>query len=349
MSIPAIEVVEIRADAAAGSKNGDVSQTESGNSATTDIFAAPSDGGYLDEGATGAVAGEQDSWAVAQEEPESAQNQEKSVAAETQEASISARDEGLPKVRNQESAAESLESGSPGDVEASSEEAAARHIANASREENAEKAETAETAEKVENVGQAESAENSGQAESAENAGQVETAGSAEISGRAESAERSARSAGLGDVYAVAEGGVMDRLRTLCLAPAVAATLARRLHRNREDSAAAVAAGSGMGGTSGTRVTVIWDNNADNGFNSLFSGPPRVGSLPGVPSEVLADVAVEETLDESLKGRLTAEIEVAVSECKENESSEINTTSTSSDNAAVGIAAATYALGTPEN
>ncbi|CAI5519550.1 unnamed protein product [Closterium sp. Naga37s-1] len=40
---------------------------------------------------------------------------------------------------------------------------------------------------------------------------------------------------------------------------------------------------------------------------------------------MLADVAVEETLDESRKGRLTAEIEVTVSECKENESSETST------------------------
>ncbi|CAI7779449.1 unnamed protein product [Closterium sp. NIES-54] len=149
------------------------------------------------------------------------------------------------------------------------------------------------------------------------------------------------------------QGGLMDRLRTLCLAPAVTATLARRLQGKRESDTAAMAAGSGSSGSSGTssgtRVTIIWESNGDSGFNSLFAGPPRFGSLAGVSPEMLADVAVEETLDESRKGRLTAEIEcpyypvscpsypvpcldynvpcwqVTVSECKENESSETST------------------------
>ncbi|CAI5486511.1 unnamed protein product [Closterium sp. Naga37s-1] len=124
----------------------------------------------------------------------------------------------------------------------------------------------------------------------------------------------------------MAEGGVMDRLRALCLAPAVAATLARRLQGKSYGDTAAMAAGSS---SSGTRVTVVWDNNADSGFNSLFAGPPKVGRLAGVSSEMLADVAVGETLDESLKARLTAEIEVAVSECKENEPSETDAISSS--------------------
>ncbi|CAI5944021.1 unnamed protein product, partial [Closterium sp. NIES-64] len=325
MSIPAIEVIEIRPDAAEASS--DVSQTGSGNSEATDVFAEQSEGGYLDEGATGAVAGEQESWAVAQEEPnvaeklderaagavagdqdswavaqegsEVTQKLEKSVTAENQEAATSEKNDEISK--DQESVAENPESGSLGDVEASSN--------GAGDVEGAIKGEKTVTR-NVENVDNAENADH------------------------AERAEIAGRAAGLGDVYAVAEqGGVMDRLRTLCLAPAVAATLARRLQGKRDGDAAAMAAGTGSSGSSsgsnGTKVTIIWDNNADNGFNSLFAGPPRVESLAGVPSEMLADVAVEETLDESRKGRLTAEIEVAIPECKGNESTETRTTSAS--------------------
>ncbi|CAI5513952.1 unnamed protein product [Closterium sp. Naga37s-1] len=339
MSIPAIEVIEIRPDAAEASS--DVSQTGSGNSETTDVFAEQSEGGYLDEGATGAVAGEQESWAVAQEEPnvaeklderaagavagdqdswavaqegsEVTQKLEKSVTAENQEAATSEKNDEISK--DQESVAENPEAGSLGDVEASSN--------GAGDVEGALKGEETVTR-NVENV---DNAENSGHAERAEIAG---------------------RAAGLGDVYAVAEGGVMDRLRTLCLAPAVAATLARRLQGKRDGDAAAMAAGTGSSGSSsgsnGTRVTIIWDNNADNGFNSLFAGPPRVESLAGVPSEMLADVAVEETLDESRKGRLTAEIEVAVSECKGNESTETSTISASSESVRLLLSAAVAEL-----
>ncbi|CAI7864430.1 unnamed protein product [Closterium sp. NIES-54] len=206
MSIPAIEVIEIRPDAAEASRGSDVSQTGSGNSETTDVFAEQSEGGYLDEGATGAVAGEQESWAVAQEEPnlaeklderaagavagdqdswavaqeetKVAENLKESVTAPNQEESTSATDEEISK--DQESVTESPESGSLGDVEASSN--GARDVEDTSRRE-----ETA--AKNVENV---KNSENPGHAESAEGA---------------EGAESAERASGLGDVYAMAEVG----------------------------------------------------------------------------------------------------------------------------------------------
>ncbi|GJP42346.1 hypothetical protein CLOM_g1920 [Closterium sp. NIES-68] len=153
------------------------------------------------------------------------------------------------------------------------------------------------------------------------------------------------------EVVAMAEGDLPARLQSLCLAPAVAATLWRRQQQRTGEGWAQPAgtrlglrAGAGGGEGEARRMTIVWAQqvadggaergNADAAFRELFEGPPSRSrmDLPRGLAESWPDMRVEEGGSggdgESGVGEGLEKIMVDVPHCSEDAANESATPGT---------------------